>query len=85
MICPVCKSRWAPTCDCQCFSTKVVRLVEDERKVIFENSELKCCGDPDCLEVVDAMLAQNAEFGTGATYNDLVEETQKELAEGKIK
>lgn len=87
MICPVCKQRWAPTSDLslQYYSTKVIRLAEEEREVMFKNNEINCCGSPDCLEVVDAMIAQNSEFGTGITYDDLVEETKKELAEGKIK
>lgn len=74
MICPVCKQRWA-----------ALDSNEAVRKMSFKSNRISCCGSPDCLEVVDAMIAQNSEFGTGVTYDDLVEETEKELAEGKIR
>lgn len=57
------------------------------RGIAYGSNEIRCCGSPDCLETVDAMLTRNLELGCeeGITYNDLVEETKKELAEGKIK
>lgn len=55
------------------------------RGVVFGSNEIRCCGDQGCLETVDAMLVQNADFILTMTYDDLVKETKKELEEGKIK
>ena len=62
------------------------REAEFNRGIAFGSNEIRCCGDQGCLEVVDSLTAQSALFSDlGVNYNDLVEETKKELAEGKIK
>ncbi|MCK4359160.1 MAG: hypothetical protein KAW92_10555 [Candidatus Cloacimonetes bacterium] len=79
MICPVCKQRWAPN---EWFGETVPDRV---RERLFRNNKVRCCCTSECLEVVDAMEAQYIEFGTGMIYDNLVEETKRELEEGKIK
>lgn len=81
MICPICKQRWAPL---EWFG-KILKEEDAVREKLFHNNKIRCCGSPDCLEVVDAMEAKYIKLGTGMTYDDLVEETRKELEEGKIK
>jgi len=53
------------------------------RGVAWGSNEIKCCGDQDCVQVISNMI--NDIPGTFETYDKLVEETKKELAEGKIK
>lgn len=79
MICPVCKQRWAP------ISEKESTTSYRERGKVFRNNEIKCCGFSNCLQVVDAMLKAFLDGCSDMGYDDLVEETKKELAEGKIK
>lgn len=58
------------------------------RGMAYGNNKIVCCGSPDCLETVDAMIMRNSfepDPSLRTTYNDLVRETKKELAEGKIK
>lgn len=82
MICPICKQRWAPLLEESSLLYDI--KTEKVREKVFKNNTVRCCGDQDCLQMIDAMEAHYAEFRTGATYDTLVEETKKELAEGKI-
>ena len=76
MICPVCKQRWAQLDEKK---TPLKNLEGSEREKIFHNNEILCCGKRGCLDVLDTFNF------IGKSYDDLVEETKKELAEGKIK
>ena len=82
MICPVCKQRWAQLDEKK---TPLRNLKDSEREKVFHNNEILCCGSPDCLQVIDAMLRAFLDGSSNMGYDDLVEETKKELAEGKIR
>lgn len=78
MICPVCKKRWAAPVEYHFAGHKEY---EGERKRSFESNEIRCCQESDCLNVVD----DHIHHGVGKSYDEMIEETKKELAEGKIK
>ena len=76
MICPVCKQRWAQLKNEGIFSDPTSRVREEA----FKSNKIQCCGYQKCLDVIDMV-----EWCVGLSYDKLVEETKKELSEGKIK
>ena len=65
MFCYVCLRRWAPA-----IGTHFIES-EKERKKAFDSDEIRCCGDPECLKVVDAHILQ------GGCTDSLFEEAKR--------
>lgn len=56
------------------------------RGIAYGSNEVMCCENMDCVQVAHAMIIKNcAKENFKTPYNDLVQETKKELAEGKFK
>jgi len=70
MLCYVCKQRWAPVED----------QSDEERLKVFESNEIRCCGDVDCLEAVDAMI-QSDDVNFTERW---IKETKEMAAKGEI-
>lgn len=69
MFCYVCLQRWAPAVGTH-VSTYFIES-EKERKEAFDSDEILCCGDPECLKVIDALILQ------GKSIEPLYEEAKR--------
>lgn len=65
MFCYVCLHRWAPA-----VGTHFIEN-EKERQEAFASDEILCCGDPECLKVIDALILQ------GKSIEPLYEEADR--------
>lgn len=72
MLCYICRQRWAP-----CTGDLFVVGSEKERKRVFESNEIRCCGDPECLAIVDAMIQEENDID----FTDRWIKETKEMAE----
>lgn len=74
MICPICKTRWAPMIGDRYIGS------EEERAKVFGSNKITSCDSPECLETVDVYIAMD-DFDFMERW---VAEVKEMIAKGEI-